>query len=80
MGRDLGCRSGTWVHCVLHWLGLFAVAVHAELRIRAYEERVGEDSGSFDETFWTKLDGVANALDNVQDESNYFYPADYYTC
>ena len=32
----------------------------------AYEERVGEDSGTFGEGFWRGLDGVANALDNVQ--------------
>ena len=32
----------------------------------AYEERVGDDSESFGEDFWTSLDGVANALDNVQ--------------
>ena len=43
-----------------------AKVINPELNIRAYEERVGEDSGSFDETFWMRLDGVANALDNVQ--------------
>ena len=32
----------------------------------AYEERVGEESGTFGEGFWRGLDGVANALDNVQ--------------
>ena len=40
--------------------------MNPQLRVHAYEERVGEESSAFDEGFWRSLDGVANALDNVQ--------------
>ena len=43
-----------------------ARAINPSLQVTAYEERVGEDSGTFGEGFWRGLDGVANALDNVQ--------------
>ena len=43
-----------------------ACGINPKLKIQAYEERVGDDSESFAEDFWTSLDGVANALDNVQ--------------
>ena len=32
-------------------------AINPELQIHAYEERVGEDSGSFNEAFWTQVRG-----------------------
>lgn len=41
-------------------------AMNPSLRVTSYEERVGEESGAFDGQFWASLDGVANALDNVQ--------------
>ena len=40
--------------------------MNPQLQVTAYTERVGEESGAFDEHFWHSLDGVANALDNVQ--------------
>ncbi len=40
--------------------------MNPQSQVTAYEERVGEESGAFDENFWHSLDGVANALDNVQ--------------
>ena len=40
--------------------------MNPSLRVTSYEERVGEESGAFDGQFWASLDGVANALDNVQ--------------
>ena len=40
--------------------------INPQLHVRAYEERVGDESEAFDEAFWQSLDGVANALDNVQ--------------
>ena len=43
-----------------------AAGINPQLRVRAYEERVGEESVAFDDAFWQSLDGVANALDNVQ--------------
>jgi len=43
-----------------------AKVMNPDLKISAYEERVGTDSGIFEEDFWRSLDGVANALDNVE--------------
>ena len=41
-------------------------AINPNMNIIAYEEKVGDESSTFVEPFWTSLDGVANALDNVQ--------------
>ena len=43
-----------------------ACKINPHFRVRPYEERVGAESGAFDSSFWSSLDGVANALDNVQ--------------
>ena len=46
-----------------------AAAVHRinpQMRVVAHEERVGDDSVTFDECFWRGLDGVANALDKEE--------------
>mmetsp|Transcript_56417 Transcript_56417/g.156170 ORF Transcript_56417/g.156170 Transcript_56417/m.156170 type:complete len:1034 (+) Transcript_56417:90-3191(+) len=44
-----------------------AVAMNAELHMDAMEIRVGTDTeDTFDDTFWDSLDGVINALDNIQ--------------
>ena len=40
--------------------------INPDLNIKSYEEKVGEESITFGEGFWRSLDGVANALDNVQ--------------
>ena len=40
-------------------------AINPQLKVRPYESKVGE-AAVFDEAFWQRLDGVANALDNVE--------------
>lgn len=43
------------------------LAFNSELKARAFQERVGPDTDSiFDDEFFDSLDGVANALDNVE--------------
>jgi ubiquitin-activating enzyme E1 len=44
-----------------------ARVMNPEMKIRCYEEKVAPDTESiFDHGFWTGLNGVCNALDNVQ--------------
>jgi ubiquitin-activating enzyme E1 len=44
-----------------------AKRMNGNLNVKAYESRVGEDTeGLFTDKFYESLDGVANALDNVQ--------------
>ncbi|CAE8636731.1 unnamed protein product [Polarella glacialis] len=44
-----------------------AQAMNGALKVQALEIRVGNDTEeTFDDEFWTSLDGVINALDNVQ--------------
>lgn len=47
--------------------------MNPDVRIIAHQNRVGADTESvYDDTFFEALDGVANALDNV-DASKFFY-------
>ena len=43
-----------------------ALKINPSFNVIAHEEKVGDDSSTFGEAFWRGLDGVANALDNVQ--------------
>mmetsp|Transcript_100648 Transcript_100648/g.285194 ORF Transcript_100648/g.285194 Transcript_100648/m.285194 type:complete len:1034 (-) Transcript_100648:329-3430(-) len=44
-----------------------ALAMNKTLKVNAMEARVGNDTeDTFDDTFWDGLDGVVNALDNIQ--------------
>jgi ubiquitin-activating enzyme E1 len=44
-----------------------AQAMNGMLKVKASEVRVGADTeDTFDDTFWESLDGVVNALDNIQ--------------
>jgi len=44
-----------------------ATVMNSALRVEAMEVRVGGDTeDTFDDAFWSSLDGVVNALDNIQ--------------
>jgi len=44
-----------------------ALAMNPELKVSSLEVRVGNDTEeTFDDQFWESLDGVVNALDNIQ--------------
>jgi len=44
-----------------------ALAMNSDLKVEAMEVRVGGDTeDTFDDAFWDSLDGVINALDNIQ--------------